>query len=293
MNAFKLSPKYSADEISKMQSECPDIGPVYQAFKKDPKNRPDKEEIHANSDATRFYFSDWNRLEMHNDILYRIWEAPNGVHRCDQLLVPRSFRDELCRNIHDSALGAHMAAHGRMVLVTAHRRENHGQGIRNLCLAILELADRFPTVRFVYPVHLNPNVRQPVHEILGSTPNVDLIEPASYSEFVWLMDRATLILSDSGGVQEEAPTLGKPVLVTRESTERPEALHAGATKLIGTDTERVVAEVSRLLIDKDAYAAMQTDQNPYGDGRAAERILDAVLVHAGQQTNERPVPVVR
>jgi len=167
-------------------------------------------------------------------------------------------------------------ANGRMVLITAHRRENHGDGIRRLCDAIQQLAIRFPNVKFVYPVHLNPNIQQPVHEILGGCPNVHLIAPAEYPEFVWLMDRATLILSDSGGVQEEAPSLRKPVLVTRDSTERPEALDVGATKLIGTDTDRVVAEVATLLVDKDAYAAMQIDDNPYGNGEAAHRILQLV-----------------
>lgn len=174
-------------------------------------------------------------------------------------------------------------AAGRSVLITAHRRENHGDGIRSLCFAVQQLADRFPNVRFVYPVHLNPNIQGPVYELLGHISNVSLIAPAEYPEFVWLMDQATLILSDSGGVQEEAPSLGKPVLVTRDSTERPEALAAGATKLVGTDTDRVVAEVSRLLVDKDAYAAMQIDSNPYGDGSASRAILDAVIEHSAVQ----------
>jgi UDP-N-acetylglucosamine 2-epimerase (non-hydrolysing) len=168
-------------------------------------------------------------------------------------------------------------ADGRMVLITAHRRENHGDGIRDLCRAIRQLAAQFPTVKFVYPVHLNPNIQQPVHEILDGLPNVHLIAPAEYPEFVWLMDRATLILSDSGGVQEEAPSLQKPVLVTRDSTERPEALEVGATRLVGTNTQRVVDEVANLLVDKDAYAAMQVDQNPYGNGTAADTILQLIV----------------
>lgn len=177
-------------------------------------------------------------------------------------------------------------ADSRMVLITAHRRENHGAGIRSLCRAIRTLAEKFPTVRFVYPVHLNPNIHAPVHEMLGGIKNVDLIAPAEYPEFVWLMDQATLILSDSGGVQEEAPSLGKPVLVVRDSTERPEALEAGATKLIGTDTDRVVTEVSRLLVDKDAYAAMQIDSNPYGNGTASQQILSLVSQRVRLQTNQ-------
>lgn len=175
-------------------------------------------------------------------------------------------------------------AEGRVVLVTAHRRENHGAGIRSLCRAIRTLSDRFPTVRFVYPVHLNPQIHGPVHEQLSGLPNVSLIPPADYPEFVWLMDQATLILSDSGGVQEEAPTLGKPVLVTRNSTERPEALDAGATRLVGTDEQRVVEETSRLLLDKDAYASMQVEQNPYGDGQSAARILDVITARLQNTT---------
>lgn len=174
-------------------------------------------------------------------------------------------------------------ADGRMVLITAHRRENHGDGIRNLCHAVRELAERFPTVRFVYPVHLNPKIQGPVQEILSGHDNVHLIAPAEYPEFVWLMDRATLILSDSGGVQEEAPSLRKPVLVTRTSTERPEAVEAGATRLVGTNTQDVVDAVSDLLINKEAYAEMQIDENPYGDGNTAGRILD--LVSARFSTN--------
>jgi UDP-N-acetylglucosamine 2-epimerase (non-hydrolysing) len=177
-------------------------------------------------------------------------------------------------------------AGSRMVLITAHRRENHGDGIRQLCCAIKALAAMFPTVRFVYPVHLNPNIHGPVHALLGGISNIHLIAPAEYPEFVWLMDRATLILSDSGGVQEEAPSLGKPVLVTRESTERPEALEVGATKLIGTDTDRVVKEVAHLLVDNDAYESMQIDVNPYGNGTAATRILDLVSHRLTPQTRQ-------
>lgn len=173
----------------------------------------------------------------------------------------------------------HAALAGRpLVLITAHRRENHGDGIRQLCQAIGRLADNFAHVQFVYPVHLNPQISGPVRELLSGRANVHLIPPADYPEFIWLMDQATLILSDSGGVQEEAPSLRKPVLVTRETTERPEAVAAGATRLIGTDPDRVVAEVTRLLTDRDAYAAMQVDANPYGDGHAAERIVELIAV---------------
>lgn len=171
-----------------------------------------------------------------------------------------------------------------MVLITAHRRENHGDGIRNLCSAIGQLSDIFPKTQFVYPVHMNPNIRGPVHEILSGRKNVHLIPPADYPEFIWLMDQATMILSDSGGVQEEAPSLRKPVLVTRDSTERPEAVAAGATRLVGTDPVRIVREVSELLTNRDAYESMQVDVNPYGDGKASERILELACRRFSHQT---------
>lgn len=164
----------------------------------------------------------------------------------------------------------------RMVLITAHRRENHGEGIRQLCDAIADLSTRYPDTEFVYPVHLNPQIRGPVYERLAEINNIHLVEPAGYAEFVWLMDRCHLILSDSGGVQEEAPTLKKPVLVTRESTERPEALAAGATRLVGTTPDVVVSEVSRLLDDANAYQQMLVNENPYGRGDSAVQILDLI-----------------
>jgi UDP-N-acetylglucosamine 2-epimerase (non-hydrolysing) len=170
-----------------------------------------------------------------------------------------------------------------LVLITAHRRENHGEGIRNVCTAIASLAERFPTVQFVYPVHLNPHIRGPVHERLGGRANVHLLPPVDYPEFVWLMDQSTLILSDSGGVQEEAPSLRKPVLVTRDTTERPEAVAAGANRLVGTDPQRIIATVSRLLTNPDEYAAMQIERNPYGDGAAAGRIVHLVVSRFGRE----------
>ncbi len=164
-----------------------------------------------------------------------------------------------------------------MVLITGHRRESFGRGFENICQAIATLADRFPECRFVYPVHLNPNVQGPVRRTLGDRPNIRLTDPAGYPEFVWLMDRSTLILTDSGGVQEEAPSLRKPVLVMRETTERPEAVEAGGAILVGTSVEAIVEGVTRLLTDPAAYAACQIDHNPYGDGRAAERIVELML----------------
>lgn len=163
----------------------------------------------------------------------------------------------------------------KMVLVTGHRRENFGEGFEHICTAIKRLAERFPDVDFIYPVHLNPNVREPVNRILGQhLSNVYLIEPQSYLPFVSLMNEAFIVLTDSGGVQEEAPSLGKPVLVMRDTTERPEAVTAGTVKVIGTTEEAIVSHVSHLLEDNDAYHVMATAVNPYGDGKAVERILE-------------------
>jgi UDP-N-acetylglucosamine 2-epimerase (non-hydrolysing) len=168
------------------------------------------------------------------------------------------------------------AANGpRLVLITGHRRENFGPGFESICKAIAELARRFPEIAFVYPVHLNPNVRKPVNQILrgAGTSNIHLIEPLSYLPFVAMMNRSAVILSDSGGVQEEAPSLGKPVLVMRDTTERPEAVIAGTVKLVGTDEGKIVEETSKLLTDKAAYDEMARAHNPYGDGKATGRIV--------------------
>lgn len=166
-----------------------------------------------------------------------------------------------------------------MVLITGHRRENFGEGFLSVCRAIRTLALRFPDVDFVYPMHLNPHVRKPIREVLGDgkeCANLHLTEPMDYVEFVQTMARSTLVLTDSGGIQEEAPGLGKPVLVMRDTTERPEALAAGTVKLVGTDYDTIVAEVSTLLQDEEAYQKMSRAVNPYGDGRACQRILDAL-----------------
>ena len=162
----------------------------------------------------------------------------------------------------------------RLVLVTGHRRENFGPGVAAMCAALAELSHSRPDIEIVYPVHLNPNVRGPVHERLGSLPRLHLIEPQPYLPFLWLMDRACLLLTDSGGVQEEGPALGKPVLVMREVTERPEAVDAGAALLVGTDRERIVSNVVRLLDDAEHYRRMSHAGSPYGDGKACERIVE-------------------
>ena len=168
----------------------------------------------------------------------------------------------------------------RMILVTGHRRESHGGGFERICHALAQLAAR-PDVEIVYPVHLNPNVKGPVERLLGGRHNVRLIAPQEYLPFVQLMRRAALILTDSGGVQEEAPSLGKPVLVMRDTTERPEAIEAGTVKLVGTDTSLIVAEAARLLDDRAYYDAMSFAHNPYGDGLAAARIRDTIANYIG------------
>jgi UDP-N-acetylglucosamine 2-epimerase (non-hydrolysing) len=161
-------------------------------------------------------------------------------------------------------------------LITGHRRENFGEGFIHICEAIKTLAEKFPEVDFIYPMHLNPNVRKPLQNVFGeqSPSNLFLIEPLDYLPFVYLMSLSTLVLTDSGGIQEEAPGLGKPVLVMRDTTERPEALAAGTVKLVGTDYEKIVAEVSRLLEEKSYYQQMSQAVNPYGDGLACERIIE-------------------
>ena len=164
----------------------------------------------------------------------------------------------------------------KLILLTAHRRENFGQPIENICYAIKELASR-EDVEFVYPVHLNPKVQEPVNRILKSTPHVTLLPPLDYLPMVHLMKHAKIILTDSGGLQEEAPSLGVPVLVLRETTERPEGVEAGTLKLVGTEAGQIVSEVTRLLDDPVAYAEMARAVNPYGDGHAAERIIEALL----------------
>jgi len=169
----------------------------------------------------------------------------------------------------------------RFVLVTGHRRENFGAGFRNICRAIRRLAEDLPAVHFVYPVHLNPNVQEPVNALLGGLANVHLVPPLGYLEFVWLMSGCALVLTDSGGVQEEAPTFGKPVLVMRDSTERPEAVEAGVARLVATDEETIVRETKLLLENAEAYRSMSRAQNPYGDGTAARRIVGILAGDGG------------
>ena len=165
----------------------------------------------------------------------------------------------------------------RLITVTAHRRESFGEPFEHMCQAMLETVRRYPDVEIVYPVHPNPNVREVVDRMLRGTERIHLVEPVRYEQLLLLMDRSTLLLTDSGGIQEEGPSLRKPVLVMREVTERPEGVEAGVARLVGTDRQRIVTEVSRLLDDADAYAAMSTGVNPYGDGQASRRIAEILL----------------
>ena len=163
-----------------------------------------------------------------------------------------------------------------MILITGHRRENFGQGFVDLCSAIKQLAEAHSDWEFVYPVHLNPNVQQPVYDILAGLGNVSLIDPQDYLPFTWLMNRSALILTDSGGIQEEAPSLGKPVLVMRDVTERPEAVEAGTVRLVGTDKAEIIQHVEGVMLDSAIYQAMSKAHNPYGDGQAATRIVKVI-----------------
>lgn len=187
------------------------------------------------------------------------------------------------RVLDDTSLNAELAARypfldpaKKLVLVTGHRRESFGGGFERICSALAQIARQHPQAQIVYPVHLNPNVSEPVNRILSGIENIILIEPQEYLPFVWLMNRAWLILTDSGGIQEEAPSLGKPVLVMRDTTERPEAVDAGTVRLVGTDIARIVASVGELLRDDEAWQAMSHAHNPYGDGKACGRILQAL-----------------
>lgn len=184
--------------------------------------------------------------------------------------VPDSFRDAFLRKPSQ-----------RWILVTGHRRESFGGGFERICESINQLTEVFKDIGVLYPVHLNPQVREPVNRILGNNPRVALTEPASYEDFVWLMDRCTLILSDSGGVQEEAPSLGKPVLVLRDKTERPEGVHAGTCRLVGTDGNRILHEVGLLLNSPHEYQLRSQLANPYGDGTAAQKILEILESEIG------------
>lgn len=195
----------------------------------------------------------------------------------DALLdVVKRLDDDQELNAKAAAPTAFLDPTRKLVLVTGHRRESFGGGFERICQALMDVAQQHPDIDIVYPVHLNPNVREPVNRLLRGITNVHLIEPLDYLPFVSLMSRSYIILTDSGGIQEEAPSLGKPVLVMRDTTERPEAVDAGTVKLVGTDTCNIVRELNRLLIDHDAYRTMSYAHNPYGDGQACGRIIETL-----------------
>ena len=209
-----------------------------------------------------------------------IWVTGNTV--IDALFMARdmvnSFGNEHWRKHFGAPLFDRiMAPERKFILITGHRRENFGQGFIDLCTAIRDLAKAHPDWDLIYPVHLNPNVRKPVYDILNGLDNVLLIDPADYAPFVWLMDQCDMILTDSGGIQEEGPALGKPVLVMRNVTERPEAVDAGTVMLVGTDRVKIVEGVERVLLDSEVYKTMSHAHNPYGDGHAVKRIINALL----------------
>lgn len=205
----------------------------------------------------------------------RIWVTGNTVidtlvNVVEELRQNKALREEL-----DTRFGF-LDFDRRLILVTGHRRENFGEGFEGICRALIELGAR-DDIEIIYPVHLNPNVQEPVQRLLGAHPRIHLIDPLDYLPFVYLMNRSHIILTDSGGIQEEAPSLGKPVLVMRETTERPEAVEANTVRLVGTDCERIVSETRLLLDSEDHYLRMSRAHNPYGDGRAAERIVEVLL----------------
>lgn len=199
----------------------------------------------------------------------------------DKIRRDKVLDSELEKILHNSGYDINRLAGGKqLVLITGHRRENFGDGFIAMCQAIKALVNKYPDVDFVYPMHLNPNVRKPIHEVFGenlsSLGNMFFIEPLEYLSFVYLMEKSTIVLTDSGGIQEEAPGLGKPVLVMRNTTERPEALEAGTVKLVGTDLNKIVNEVSSLLDNHDYYDLMSKAVNPYGDGLACQRIVETL-----------------
>ncbi|RKY08922.1 MAG: UDP-N-acetylglucosamine 2-epimerase (non-hydrolyzing) [Planctomycetota bacterium] len=205
-------------------------------------------------------FSDDTIFVTGNTVIDALFEALDHIDSADEL------KQKLERQF------AFLDSKKKLILVTGHRRENHGEGFQNICQAIRQLAQR-DDVQIVYPVHLNPNVKKPAHKILGDIDNIHLIEPLDYLSFIFLMQKSYLVLTDSGGVQEEAPSLGKPVLVMRDTTERPEAVDAGTVLLVGPDRERIIDQTNCLLDEMSAYEAMSKAHNPYGDGKAAERII--------------------
>jgi UDP-N-acetylglucosamine 2-epimerase (non-hydrolysing) len=258
------------------------IGHIEAGLRTYDKYRPFPEEInrHLTSVLTDYHFAPTEQAKLH---LLRegipeahIFVTGNTVIDALFWILKRQSSPEHQRRMEDffSTLINPSSTHvQRMILVTAHRRESFGEGFENICRALKEIVRRNPDVEIIYPVHLNPNVRDPVHRIIGDVDRIHLIEPLDYEPFVYLMNRSYLILTDSGGIQEEAPSLGKPVLVMREVTERPEAIEAGTARLVGLKKEGIIEEAQKLLDHPDEYQKRSTIKNPYGDGKSAERII--------------------
>jgi len=270
------------------------VGHVEAGLRTYDKAQPFPEEVNRRltSVITEFHFAPtpWAKRNLVKERIpaEKIWVTGNPV--IDALLkIKAGFKNKSTRDTLESYFREHWdlkvsasidSEPSRIILVTGHRRENFGQGFKEICLAIKEIALRNPTVLLVYPVHLNPQVRKPVFDILGergrALPNVRLIDPLDYRAFTYLMEKSYLILTDSGGVQEEAPSFGKPVLIMRRTTERPEGVKAGCAKVVGTDSARIVTQVEELLHNSRAYARMASAKNPYGDGKAANRIVQII-----------------
>ncbi|MDN7124478.1 UDP-N-acetylglucosamine 2-epimerase (non-hydrolyzing) [Pseudidiomarina sp. 1APP75-32.1] len=228
---------------------------------------------------TRWHFAPTSRardnLLRENIPAEHIYVTGNTV--IDALLhVSEQLQIDQAKQHHYQQLFRQIPKQHPMLLVTGHRRESFGEGFERICKALSQLAEQRPDLQIVYPVHLNPNVQEPVKRLLSNYANVHLLAPQDYEPFVYLMNRASIILTDSGGIQEEAPSLGKPVLVMRDTTERPEAVDAGTVKLVGTDTRVIVDSVNQLLDDQDLYSEMSRAHNPYGDGKACQRIIDVL-----------------
>ena len=217
-----------------------------------------------------------NHLVKEGVSLASIHQTGNTVVDALLRVSERIERDKVLKSRIESSFKG-LRPDARMILVTGHRRENFGEGLRNVCQAVYDLAVKYPEVDFLYPVHLNPQVQDPVRKMLRGLPNILLFPPVDYLSMVYLLERCYLVLTDSGGLQEEAPSFGRPVLVTRETTERPEGVEAGTAVLVGTNYSKIVKEVSLLLDDETAYMKMSQAHNPFGDGNASMRITDALL----------------
>ena len=256
------------------------IGHVEAGLRTDDKYAPFPEEMNRRlvSCITDYHFAPTTKASM---ALIREGVDPETVVVTGNTVIDALFYT-MDRNSQDiseiDSLKTVLDSGNQILLVTGHRRENFGEGFLNICRAIKQIAATYPDLRIIYPVHLNPNVQKPVYELLADLDNVYLIAPVSYVPFVKLLDSAHIVLTDSGGVQEEAPSLGKPVLVMREVTERQEAVEAGTAILVGTDRDKIVSEVTRLLTNREDWEKMSQTENPFGDGKAANRIVDFLRV---------------